>query len=133
MGKCTCTCGKIGCASGVGKAHGSVGRYDDGCRCEECTRAKTDRTTRRKKRVNDGTQDSAVNRRKPWTGPELEIATRDDLTAAEAAKMLGRSYAAVMMARHRCANDPKWGKVLGARLNLTPENIMPYDAGSGRG
>ena len=30
-----------------------------------------------------------------WTGPELEVASRDDLTAEQIALMLGRTYAAV--------------------------------------
>lgn len=42
-----------------------------------------------------------------WTGPELEVAARSDLTIAEVALMLGRTYDAVCNARRRLKDDPK--------------------------
>lgn len=48
-----------------------------------------------------------------WTGPELEIALREDLTAIEAAKMLGRTFHAVRAARHKARREPKWRDVVG--------------------
>lgn len=58
--------------------------------------------------------ESGQNRGKQWTGPDMEIALRADLTVQEAAKMLGRTYAAVKMMRHRCKSDPKYAAVVGA-------------------
>lgn len=120
---CECTCRKVGCAvlrplgagSKGGTSHGTEKRYDAGCRCEECTKAKTDASKDRHRKKNERTMLQAHNRGKHWTGPELDIAMRDDLTAAEAAAMLGRTYAAVMQARNRCKSDPKWQRVIGAR------------------
>lgn len=40
-----------------------------------------------------------------WTGPELEIAARDDLTVMEMALMLGRSYNAVIKKRGLLRRD----------------------------
>lgn len=48
-----------------------------------------------------------------WTGPELEIASRSDLSVNEAAEMLGRSLAAVANARARVRHDPKTTQVVG--------------------
>lgn len=48
-----------------------------------------------------------------WTGPELEIAARPDLTAREVAAMLGRTIAAVKAARQKSQHDPKWQRVAG--------------------
>lgn len=48
-----------------------------------------------------------------WTGPELEIAARPDLTAMDAALMLGRTVKAVRHARSRVRNEPKWAMVAG--------------------
>lgn len=42
-----------------------------------------------------------------WTGPELEVAARPDLTARQAAEMIGRSYYAVKRARWRINMDPR--------------------------
>ena len=53
------------------------------------------------------TTDNARRRGYVWTGPELEIAARDDLTVAEIARMLGRTYYAVVTARHRIRRDPR--------------------------
>lgn len=48
-----------------------------------------------------------------WTGPELEIALRADLSLRDAAAMLGRTYYAVQAARHKARTDPKWIQVAG--------------------
>lgn len=50
---------------------------------------------------------TAVNRGKQWTGPELEIAAREDLTATQVALMLGRTEAAVRVMRHKLREDPR--------------------------
>jgi hypothetical protein len=48
-----------------------------------------------------------------WTGPELEIASRADLSASDVARMLGRSYWAVTNIRKKLKN-PMLDQVAGA-------------------
>jgi hypothetical protein len=54
-----------------------------------------------------GTRPSARRNGLAWTGPELEIAARDDLTAEQAARMLGRTYRAVAGQRAHMCHDPR--------------------------
>ena len=49
----------------------------------------------------------AVNSGKEWTGPELEILTRRELTDTTAALMLGRTSRAVSQQRHLLSVDPR--------------------------
>jgi hypothetical protein len=58
-------------------------------------------------RVQRATQVRAHRSGEIWTGPDLEIATRGDLSAGEAAKMLGRTLAGVMWARKATEIDPR--------------------------
>lgn len=52
--------------------------------------------------------------REPWTGPELEIAARSDLSTREVAEMLGRTYLAVKQARYLLKiGDPRLSKLAG--------------------
>lgn len=69
---------------------------------------------------NDGTRDHASRHRLRWTGAEMEIATRVDLTAAQAAGILGRTLMAVHSLRQRCAKEPKWRQMLGAAVRDLP-------------
>jgi hypothetical protein len=50
-----------------------------------------------------------------WTGPEMEIIERDDLTARQAGLMIGRSIFAVQRRREAIRNEPKLQRVLGAQ------------------
>lgn len=104
-------------------AHGTAHAYDEGCRCRACTQAKTvdvDRWRReapdkfeaainrwktRQKRMNDESRERAHHWHYQWTGPELEIAAREDLTAAEVAALLGRTIAGVRTIRRRLQDD----------------------------
>lgn len=56
-----------------------------------------------------------------WTGPELELASRDDLTSKQVALMTGRTLSAVVNVRHRLSTDPR--KISLAGLN-DPEDAM---------
>ena len=53
------------------------------------------------------TSASATKNYYEWTGPELEIVAREDLTARAAPLMLGRTAAAVQMQRHLLRVDPR--------------------------
>jgi len=104
--------------------HGMANSYDMGCRCGACTEAKGGTVEqwrssapekfranmveweRRRKRRNNASRDAARNWKKQWSVPELEIASRTDLSAADAAALLGRTIAAVYAARRLMRQDP---------------------------
>jgi hypothetical protein len=48
------------------------------------------------------------NHGKIWTGAEMEYASRDDLSIAEMARTLGRSWQAVSTLRFRISRDPRY-------------------------
>lgn len=48
-----------------------------------------------------------------WTGPELELVLREDLTVKEISLMIGRTFAATAHARHRARTDPKFIRLAG--------------------
>jgi endogenous inhibitor of DNA gyrase (YacG/DUF329 family) len=95
--------------------HG-VRRYRKfGCRCQVCCaaerrsyekmRAKWARNSERLRTVTPAEQ--APRWGYIWTGPELEIASRSDLTATEVAKMIGRTAQAVKTMRRKLEIDPR--------------------------
>lgn len=104
------------------RTHGLSG-YNRDCRCEICREAKRAdnsdfsgaRAILQQKSLGD-----AKRRGYQWTGPELELAARDDLPVSEIAARLGRSYAAVTVIRHKIRTDPKTINVAGlARKETT--------------
>ena len=66
-----------------------------------------ERARRRQVAAQAQTTDAARRHGYVWTGPELEIAARDDLTVEQIALMLGRTYNAVASARRRIRHDPR--------------------------
>jgi hypothetical protein len=66
-----------------------------------------EKVRRKRTRDYDVTRDSARHHREMWTGPQLEIAAREDLTAKQVAAMTGRTLGAVYSARHRLREDPR--------------------------
>lgn len=88
------------------QTHG-LGGYRRGCRCVTCVEAKRKYRQDYEEKVKSATVPGARNARKEWTGPELEMAARDDLSVKEIARRLGRSYAAVSVIRHKIRHDPK--------------------------
>ena len=90
-----------------------------GCRCEVCDTARRqyrreweyDRLSpsERSKAMDSlagaraglqaQTAATALRRGAPWTGPEMELVARDDLTVTEVAQMIGRTFHAVSHAR----------------------------------
>ena len=101
--------------------HGISTYINWGCRCDECCAAQAVRLAdirpQRKaedKRRNDVSRDSAWNHGQPWTGAELEVACRRDLSARAVAAMLGRTEAAVQTIRQSVnREDPKVMAMLG--------------------
>jgi hypothetical protein len=86
--------------------HGSSS-YNLGCRCETCTDAHTAKTQAVAAGWQKDSQAAAENKGKVWTGVELEIVARADLTVREASALLGRTYFATALARHKVRHDPK--------------------------
>lgn len=81
---------------------------------DETYRAETRRCNLRSKhRTQGSTLPSAHRRGQPWTGPELELAARPDLSAVQVAEMIGRTYHAVANTRRRLLVDPRAIQVAG--------------------
>lgn len=113
--------------------HGLGGYTNDRCRCDICVDAfRTWRAenpdkqwhvqhpeeankAQRRKLANwqAETLEKAKRHSMQWTGPELELASRNDLTVREIALMLGRSYASVHNMRKKLKSDPKTIMVAG--------------------
>lgn len=102
--------------------HGASGYTNWGCRCDLCIEASRNLNARRREkdpervrwkanhkfaRGQEATRPTASRSRQQWTGPELEMAARGDLTARQVALMTGRTYAAVQNMRKRLRDDPK--------------------------
>jgi hypothetical protein len=66
-------------------------------------------------RLQSETLPNASQHHKEWTGPDLEMVLRQDLTVREIALRLGRTFAATAMARHRARHDPDWVEFVGMR------------------
>lgn len=81
---------------------------------EQFRRKQIRRGTVNRKRTNDALTDTATNHRKEWTGPELEIIARPDLSASQAAKLLGRTLYAVKHMRRKLMVDPRKIRVAGS-------------------
>jgi len=103
--------------------HGRA-RYKDGCRCEICRAANAERTARYRHthraaikavRRQDQTETAQQAHRLGyvWTGPELELAMRSDLTVKQIALMIGRTYSAVSRMREKLRRDVKIRRVVG--------------------
>lgn len=100
--------------------HGTRNGYENwGCRCDACHKAVVDRQAAREPetvkrsvaRANASMQaktlPGASRRYQPWTGPELEVAARTDLTSRAAALMIGRTTFAVQRVRYLLRTDPR--------------------------
>lgn len=79
---------------------------------------------RRLKPINDELRGEAHRHGQEWTGPELEIALREDLSAQEVAILLGRSLAAVNMARYRARRFPREINLSGVRKGVSARGAM---------
>ncbi|WP_333757846.1 hypothetical protein [Streptomyces sp. ISBFB 2968] len=123
-------------------SHGMSGYTNDMCRCETCRAAfrayraenpgkqwsathpeEAEAYQRRKSHDRQAeTLEQASRHGQQWTGPELEIAARDDLTARQAALMIGRTFNAVHNVRKKLKADPMTITVAGIATGLTRSN-----------
>lgn len=95
-------------------AHGLPStRTNFGCTCEPCVEANRALVRRQHHRRQAETRDKATRHGAQWTGPELEIAARKDLTATQAALLLGRTAAAVRQQRRFMKSDPRKSRMAG--------------------
>lgn len=77
-------------------------------RDESFRRAQVRRRVAQQARWNSTLRDAAHRHRQEWTGPELELVARPDLSARQVAQMLGRTLYAVRTQRHKlAAGDPR--------------------------
>lgn len=67
------------------------------------------------KAANDESRVRAGRHGYQWTGPDLEVALRGDLTARQAADMLGRTMRAVMNIRFKHKRDVRLQNLAGVR------------------
>ena len=89
-------------------------RNDELVRRDEDRLAKSHKTfNQRMKRANDAMPQPRKGYQ--WTGPELEVIERRDLTARQAGVLIGRSKYAVEEMRKRIKVEPKLQRVLGAQ------------------
>lgn len=113
-------------ARGASFEHGPSGYINWGCRCVICTKAhsarilpavlryqeanreKVNRRNKTRRHVEQArTLETASRHGFQWTGPELELAARRDLTAAQVAVMIGRTRDAVQNMRKSLKTEPK--------------------------
>lgn len=106
---CECKCGKRYCASN----RASLDGHGAPRKPEPVKRENRLREQRMKhKRLQDITGDRAHHRYQQWTGAELELLERNDLTYQQIATMTGRTYDAVHAAKKRLRLEPKYQRVL---------------------
>jgi hypothetical protein len=72
-------------------------------------------------RLNHSTSRPRGSRKDRWTGPELELAARKDLSEAEVANMVGRTPNAVSKIRHKLRTDPRYRLQAVSSLMRCPE------------
>lgn len=63
--------------------------------------------------ANAQTKSNAHHHGDQWTGPEIEMALREDLSIKELARLLGRSAYAIASIRYKATHDPKWISIAG--------------------
>lgn len=97
--------------------HGASGYINWQCRCETCTDgwrlASRSREIRYKAKAQAETLEKASRYGYPWTGPELELAARTDLSARQIALMIGRTHNSVESMRQALRHEPKFINLAG--------------------
>jgi hypothetical protein len=102
----------------VVRSHGEGRTYQHGCRCEACMAARAAEKLKQQYQYQDASSDKATRHRAEWTGPELEIAARTDLSNREVAAMLGRTFFAVNAKRKQLRSEPRDQWLAGKRGRL---------------
>lgn len=105
-------------ARGTDVPHGLTGRLNYGCKCSVCRAASREAGAKWQRAANRETLDRVTRHNQQWTGPEMELAARKDLSAREVAEMIGRTMWAVRTMRRRLAKEPSQQWLAGQRSNL---------------
>lgn len=93
--------------------HGNSGYTNHGCRCQVCVDGRALHNKKTEARLRDATRPFAHRSGFQWTGPEIELALRDDLPISAIARMIGRSYSAVATMRMQAKADPRYARLAG--------------------
>jgi len=80
--------------------------YTSGWRGNNPEKAKRTRTQSQKK-LQEASLPSAIRHGFEWTGWELEVVSDESRPISEVAKLIGRTYSATALMRHKVFNDPK--------------------------
>lgn len=111
---CHCACGGRYCASNresvETKSHIDPDQYEDGIKSSRYRKAAD---------AQQASLQGAVRHYYQWTGAELEVAARRELTAGRVAEITGRTIAAVRSKRKQLYKEPKWQKVIGMKPDGT--------------
>jgi hypothetical protein len=83
------------------------------CRCDLCRAANRAARLALTLRHQGETKPSARRHYAQWTGPELELASRRDLSTRQVAQMIGRTYWAVQTMRAALSKEPALDQVAG--------------------
>lgn len=97
--------------------HGVGGYLNWGCRCDVCVAAHSAQCMEYQRRTNEESMAGATKRGQVWTGPELEVAARSELTAIEVAQILGRTVSGVRSVRSRLKKEPELQLLAGLTEN----------------
>jgi transposase len=89
---------------GYGSERARVWKDENRERAYELDRDSRIRNDPKRKQEDAERRANAANARKEWTDHEMEIALRTDITADEAAKMIGRSRKAIYAMRDKLRN-----------------------------
>jgi len=87
--------------------HGVDGFNNYNCRCDICREGKRAESADYIRRAQAESLPGAKKRGQEWTGPELELAARKDLTAKQVAAMVGRTVSGVRNVRSRFSKEPQ--------------------------
>lgn len=97
---------------------GTNAKFRRGCTCEPCRKASIQYGVACRARVNDESIPQARRRNYQWTGPELELIARNDLSAEEVAGMIGRTILGVKSMRWKLSREPTPQWLAGQRSRL---------------
>lgn len=98
--------------------HGISGRVNYLCKCEVCAAAQRDAVSKWQRSTNDKLLGRAHRHNSQWSGPEMELAARSDLSAQQVGDMIGRTLWAVSTMRRRLRKEPSQQWLAGDRSKL---------------
>lgn len=109
-----------------GRRHGVLSgiMVASGCDCDLCSEAREIMNARIRE-SNAETAKTARNKGREWTGPELEIVVRTDLTSKQKATMIGRTTASVNIAIAKLRHEPTWKAAIRPTPPPSQRKILP--------